>query len=246
MLVVPHLTWQTRASTPIFLFLLFTTLPLLLLLPLRLTIFLAGVVPFLITHPFMRRFIFTPDGGLHQFKVISIVSSQLQRILNEVSLAEKHIEAKGQSVCLVSSSLFFFKFFKFLSPFHSSIHTIDTTCWIIHFGLELREIEVFQNERWARPSSSATSAANGNVIMAGWKHGDSNLKPMERRAWTREPDGSQAVGDDRFVFFFFLFTMFSRAHLHISSVCIQAEEITIGSNSVVPLPLAFAPSLACI
>ncbi|KAF9502745.1 hypothetical protein BS47DRAFT_1356814 [Hydnum rufescens UP504] len=155
MLIVPHLTWQTRASTAIFLFLLFTTLPLLLFLPLRLTAFLAGAGPFLITHPFMRRFIFAPDGGLQQSKVISIVSSQLQRILNEVSLSEKHIEAK-----------------------------------------ELREIEVFQNERWARPSSSATSAANGNVIVAGWKYGDSNLKPIERRAWTREPDGSQAVGDD--------------------------------------------------
>ncbi|KAF9506873.1 hypothetical protein BS47DRAFT_1352351 [Hydnum rufescens UP504] len=151
MLIVPHLTWQTRASTAIFLFLLFTTLPLLLFLPLRLTAFLAGVGPFLITHPFMRRSYLLPMAGCSNL-------NQLQRILNEVSLSEKHIEAKGQS--------------------------------------SFDEIEVFQNERWARPSSSATSAANGNVIRGRVEIRGLEPETDRTHAWTREPDGSQAVGDD--------------------------------------------------
>jgi len=153
-LLVPHLTWRTMVSTPIFLFLLFSTVPL-LFFPLQLTIFIAGVVPLIFTHPFMRRFLFAPDGGLRQSNLIPIAATRLHRIINDVSLSDKHIESR-----------------------------------------KLGEIEVFQNERWAWPSSSATNAANGSVIVAGWKNGDSNLRSTERRAWTRERDGSQAVGDD--------------------------------------------------
>ncbi|KAF8340631.1 Peroxin/Dysferlin domain-containing protein, partial [Cantharellus anzutake] len=59
---------------------------------------------------------------------------------------------------------------------------------------ELRSVEVFQNERWAWPSSSAVSAAHGETLPAGWKNGAANLKPTERLPWTRGKDGSGGVG----------------------------------------------------
>jgi len=61
----------------------------------------------------------------------------------------------------------------------------------------LRTVEVFQNERWAWPSSSATSAAHGDALLAGWKNGATNLKPTERLPWTRKKDGSGGVGSAR-------------------------------------------------
>ena len=63
----------------------------------------------------------------------------------------------------------------------------------------MRTVEVFQNERWAWPSSSATSAAHGDALLAGWKNGATNLKPTERLPWTRRKDGSEGVGSARHV-----------------------------------------------
>jgi len=67
------------------------------------------------------------------------------------------------------------------------------------------------------------SAANGNVTVAGWKYRDSNLKPSERRAWMREPDGSQAVGDDSIQF---ISSLHLKIHLEPGWEYVETEDWT--------------------
>jgi hypothetical protein len=64
---------------------------------------------------------------------------------------------------------------------------------------ELKEISIYQNERWASPTSSQISLCNGNVIQAGWKNGVSGLKPRDRGAWTMGSDGSITAGESKYV-----------------------------------------------
>jgi len=149
---VPLVTFKSRASTPLFLFLLFTTLPL-MLLPVRLVMMAAGLAAFTITHPNIRHILFDPDGLLQQSRLVPYVLEGLRQLINDVSLSEEHVSS------------------------------------------ELKEISIYQNERWVWPTSSQVSACNGNVSQAGWKNGVSNLKPSDRGAWTKESDGSITVGE---------------------------------------------------
>ena len=98
-----------------------------------------------------------------------------------------------------------------------------------HWRAELRQVEVFENERWDPSSREAsgsaassasglggssfigpqspgthdnTSAGGGKPYRTGW--GKSNLKSGERKAWTRGRDGWSGIaegGDVRSVFF---------------------------------------------
>lgn len=62
-----------------------------------------------------------------------------------------------------------------------------------HWMSEMREVELFQNERW-----SPTLATDGTAV-AGKGEGGSwskmHLKPGERSGWTRGRDGWSGVGD---------------------------------------------------
>ena len=90
-----------------------------------------------------------------------------------------------------------------------------------HWRAELRQVEVFENERWnpnsrETPGSAASTSFIGssstgtydNPGAGGGKHqrsgwGKSNLKSGERKAWTRGRDGWSGIGgggDVRFVF----------------------------------------------
>lgn len=74
-----------------------------------------------------------------------------------------------------------------------------------HWGADLREVELFENERWAAPagrsgsvmartSSDAGDDAAKAGADAGWAK--TNLRVGERRAWTRGRDGWSGVGED--------------------------------------------------
>ena len=74
-----------------------------------------------------------------------------------------------------------------------------------HWGADLREVELFENERWAAPAGrtgsvmSRTSSDPGDDAAkagsdAGWAK--ANLRAGERRAWTRGMDGWSGVGED--------------------------------------------------
>ena len=53
-----------------------------------------------------------------------------------------------------------------------------------------REVELWENERWAGAGSDVDSAPTD----AGWSK--DNLRPVERKAWTRGRDGWSGVADD--------------------------------------------------
>lgn len=73
-----------------------------------------------------------------------------------------------------------------------------------HWTAELREVELFENERWAAPTGrtggvmSLTSPDPGDDAGAlsdvGWAK--ANLRLGERKAWTRGRDGWSGVGED--------------------------------------------------
>lgn len=97
-LIVPHishLTWRTRLSTPLFLFLLFTAGPL-TLVPIRLLMFLAGITMFTLTHPFVRHHMFDPNGALQRSFLIPYLEDELRRLVNEARLTEEHIPLRGE------------------------------------------------------------------------------------------------------------------------------------------------------
>ena len=79
-----------------------------------------------------------------------------------------------------------------------------------HWRAELRQVEVFENERWnpnsREASSSSTLSVSGSGFLGpqdnagGLKHyqtgwGKSNLKSGERKAWTRGRDGWSGIAD---------------------------------------------------
>ena len=59
-----------------------------------------------------------------------------------------------------------------------------------HWCSELKVVELWENERWVTPSGSE----DNNSIHAGWSK--SNLRPGERKPWTRGRDGWSGVSDD--------------------------------------------------
>lgn len=61
-----------------------------------------------------------------------------------------------------------------------------------HWRTELREVELWENERWA-PGPNGSSEESVKTEGAWSK---TNLKPGERKAWTRGRDGWSGVSDD--------------------------------------------------
>nr|VWO97103.1 Aspartyl proteinase [Ganoderma boninense] len=61
-----------------------------------------------------------------------------------------------------------------------------------HWRTELREVELWENERWIRGASSASD----DLSKAEGTWAKNNLKLGERKAWTRGRDGWSGVGDD--------------------------------------------------
>lgn len=61
-----------------------------------------------------------------------------------------------------------------------------------HWRTELREVELWENERWIR----GTSSASDDATKAEGTWAKNNLKLGERKAWTRGRDGWSGVGDD--------------------------------------------------
>ena len=61
-----------------------------------------------------------------------------------------------------------------------------------HWRTELREVELWENERWVRGSASGSD--DSTAVDGTWSK--SNLKPGERLAWTRGRDGWSGVADD--------------------------------------------------
>ena len=69
-----------------------------------------------------------------------------------------------------------------------------------HLRSELREVELWENERWTGTSSGSISlsgsiSVDDNVqTSAGWNK--ANLRPIERKPWTRGRDGWSGIAED--------------------------------------------------
>ncbi|KAI0074131.1 hypothetical protein K474DRAFT_1665790 [Panus rudis PR-1116 ss-1] len=67
-----------------------------------------------------------------------------------------------------------------------------------HWRTEMQEVELWENERWSPSSSASADSSNGTGDAskndAGWSK--ANLRPGERKAWTRGRDGWSAVSED--------------------------------------------------
>ena len=177
----PHLTYQTP-YTPLLLTISIVTLvfsiPLVYLIPLRLTILALGLLPFFFTHPFAQSTLFPAINTVVISPFWKVAFSWFCRILDDDKLEDKLL------------------------------------------GVELRQVEVFENERWNPHSRDASGSISGlgsasflgspplsahdNTSAggrSGW--GKPNLKSGERKAWTRGRDGWSGVaegGDVRSVF----------------------------------------------
>lgn len=147
--MVPHLNHSTP-YTPI-IFTLVTAafivlLPLVNLLPLRVTFLVLGLAPFVFTHPFFR---FTVGPLLFELAARQLVGLRVKwtRFVDNDHLEDKHWRS------------------------------------------ELKTVELWENERWA-----GSTAEDSGVNDGGWSK--SNLRPGERKSWTRGRDGWSGVSDD--------------------------------------------------
>ena len=63
-----------------------------------------------------------------------------------------------------------------------------------HWGTELREVELYENERWVPGTNTAADEKARTDGAGSWSK--TSLKPAERKAWTRGRDGWSGVADD--------------------------------------------------
>ncbi|CAL1712678.1 unnamed protein product [Somion occarium] len=64
-----------------------------------------------------------------------------------------------------------------------------------HWRTEMQEVELWENERWS-PGTTSSEAGGVNVKTSDGGWSKANLKPGERKAWTRGRDGWSAVAED--------------------------------------------------
>lgn len=149
---IPHLNHSSPYTPIIFTAILVFSmifLPVINLLPIRITILSLGLFPFFLTHPITRETLLpaasmTVQPHLKRYRVM------LTRYIDNDRLEDKH------------------------------------------WNTEMREVELWENERWMpNPSSHADDSVQ---MITGWSKG--NLKPGERRSWTRGRDGWSAIAED--------------------------------------------------
>lgn len=173
--LVPHLTWSTSATRPIFLMTLLS-LPL-VLLPISVrSLFLgAGLGLLCITHPIMQNAL--PGVIAQTTPAIRVV---FERLLDDLRMEERHVDARGGLRL------------ELRLPGFRTMHISSTIKAALGLKLpesapgqypvpepeeaRMLEVELFENERWA-PG-------------AGWKA--AHLRAGERRGFTRGRDGWSA------------------------------------------------------
>ncbi|KAI0953550.1 hypothetical protein AcW1_007738 [Taiwanofungus camphoratus] len=152
--VVPHLTHSTPYSPIILTFTLVSfilLIPIVNILPLRMTFLVFGLSPLFLTHPFTRLTLY-PVVLTRVRPLIKSFRVQLTRAVDNDRLEDKHWQT------------------------------------------EMREVELYENERWSPSASTSSSSEDIASLDAGW--GKAYLKPGERKAWTRGRDGWSGVSDD--------------------------------------------------
>lgn len=191
--LAPHLihrsTHTSLVLTLILLSFLFL-LPVLPLIPLRLLFFVLGVSPFIWTHP------------VTQVRILPLLKAAVNGGI-----------VKGGNASATLTGMTSSKY---------AAMRIKLRRWIDddrlddkHWGAEMREVELWENERWTPgPSSSSSFATQDDLdaVGSGFDVGDgsgsallgagagtwskTNLRPADRAPWTRARDGWSGVGGE--------------------------------------------------
>jgi hypothetical protein len=191
--LTPHLIHQSTHTSLVLTFTLLSFLfflPVLPLIPLRLLFFVLGVSPFIWTHP------------VTQAQILPLLKAAVNGSI-----------VKGGNANVTLTSITSSKY---------TAMKIKLRRWIDddrlddkHWGAEMREVELWENERWApNPSSSSSFVAQDDhdIVGSGFDVGDgsgsallgagagtwskTNLKPADRAPWTRARDGWSGVGGE--------------------------------------------------
>ncbi|KAG2344391.1 hypothetical protein BDR05DRAFT_961741 [Suillus weaverae] len=191
--LTPHLIHRSTHTSLILTLTLFSfllLLPVLPLIPLRLLFFVLGVFPFIWTHPVM------------QARIIPLLKA---------ALIGGIVKGGNASTTLTGVT----------SSKYASLK-MNLRRWIDddrlddkHWGAEMREVELWENERWAPgPSSSSSFSTRDDldVVGSGFDVGDgsggtllstgtgswskTHLRPADRAPWTRARDGWSGVGGE--------------------------------------------------
>lgn len=191
--LTPHLIHRSTHTSLVltltllsFLFLL----PVLPLIPLRMLFFVLGVSPFIWTHPVTQARILPPlkaaiNGGI--------------------------VKGGNASATLLGVTSFKYTAMKIKLRRWIDDDRLDDK----HWGAEMREVELWENERWTPgPSSSSSFVTQDdfNAVGSGFDVGDgsesallgagagtwskTNLRPADRAPWTRARDGWSGVGGE--------------------------------------------------
>ncbi|KAL4251207.1 Peroxisomal Membrane Protein PEX28-32 [Abortiporus biennis] len=151
---IPHLN-HASPYTPIILTILITMfiilLPIINLLPSRITVLALGLLPLVFTHPFTRETLF-PAALNSSRPHLKRIRTRIIRLIDNDRLEDKH------------------------------------------WSTEMREVELWENERWALKDSTLNADEANKQFNAGWNK--LNLKPGERRPWTRGRDGWSPIAED--------------------------------------------------
>ncbi|KAG1841911.1 integral peroxisomal membrane peroxin-domain-containing protein [Suillus subalutaceus] len=191
--LAPHLIHRSTHTSLVltlnllsFLFLL----PVLPLIPLRLLFFVLGVSPFIWTHPVTQA-----------------------RILPLLKAAVNGCIVKGGNASATLAGMTSSKYANMKIKLRRWID--DDRLDDKHWGAEMREVELWENERWTPgPSSSSSFVTQDDLdaVRSGFDVGDgsgsallgagagtwskTNLRPADRAPWTRARDGWSGVGGE--------------------------------------------------
>lgn len=190
--LTPHLIHR---STQTSLFLTLTLLsflfllPVLPLIPLRMLFFVLGVSPFICTHP------------ATQARILPLLKAAVNGSI---------IKGGNASAALMGVTSSKYTAMKIKLRRWIDDDRLDDK----HWGAEMREVELWENERWAPgpASSSFVTQDDFDAVGSGFDVGDgsgsallgagagtwskTNLRPADRAPWTRARDGWSGVGGE--------------------------------------------------
>jgi hypothetical protein len=177
-LLAPHTHLLNPNSFP-FLLLTLTLLPLLILIslpsfPVRTTCLFLGLAPLAGTHPWVRR---VSPGVLHLLLEGLKTNPLMERIRLRLGLGHENDDSGLKHLRMLLTRLM-------------DDDRLSDVCWTA----EMREVELFENERFA--VGPAGGRDTGEVGSGEGEWGKACLRIGERSAWTRGRDGWSGVGKD--------------------------------------------------
>ncbi|KAL0961264.1 hypothetical protein HGRIS_006227 [Hohenbuehelia grisea] len=215
--IIPHLTFRSPYTYRLLLVLIISFPPLLMTialpyLPLRLLAFCALAVPILALHPRAQALGIPALLARQLPQLATIAVSALDR-LTAIFKPSPREPLSGSKMSYGGSSVVpgLPKNFENLDARRRLVALLtrfaDNDCLSdAAWSAEIREVELFENERWAAMHESGGDSTRGAddgrvdaTIVATGTWSKAHLKSSERSAWTRGRDGWSAIGEKGYV-----------------------------------------------